>query len=473
MLHQGKDFFSLSKISVMSFNRFFTSILLVFLSSLSSIAQYQSALDFDGIDDKVRVLGAVDLVSGSQEISLACWATLNNTAPGFPDFDGIAGMRDDFSADFYLLQLSATQIEARFRNSNFQEFTIEHTGDFQLGVWQHFAFTYDGAFLRLYINGSQVDSLPANGTLANSGGDLMIGHIDFQEFTFGMTGKIDEVGLWNKKLTVEEINCIIDTKISPASQGLQVYLDFNEGQPDGDNTAITALIDQASGATTTISDVALTGTSSNFTSGINNYTTVNSTYCGTAFSFGSQIIDAPGVYYDAFLVAGACDSLVALNVSDNSPNVTVTENNNFLLANATGASYQWLNCTTNAPISGAVNQSFIPISNGDYAVIVTQNACSDTSECYNFSTAGFDHYKFGTLNVFPNPTQNSFQVSLPTWVSDAELAIYDFAGKRIFTNSISGNEMVVSLGDEFPKGVYFIEIRSNAQLFVGKIVLVE
>lgn len=470
-MHQGKDFFSLSKISVMSFNRFFTSILLVFLSSLSSIAQYQSALDFDGIDDKVRVLGAVDLVSGSQEISLACWATLNNTAPGFPDFDGIAGMRDDFSADFYLLQLSATQIEARFRNSNFQEFTIEHTGDFQLGVWQHFAFTYDGAFLRLYINGSQVDSLPANGTLANSGGDLMIGHIDFQEFTFGMTGKIDEVGLWNKKLTVEEINCIIDTKISPASQGLQVYLDFNEGQPDGDNTAITALIDQASGATTTISDVALTGTSSNFTSGINNYTTVNSTYCGTAFSFGSQIIDAPGVYYEAFLVAGACDSLVALNVSDNSPNVTVTENNNFLLANATGASYQWLNCTTNAPISGAVNQSFIPISNGDYAVIVTQNACSDTSECYNFSTAGLEFSDIGKINIYPNPAQSVFQIRLPIWIDQAEMSLLDFAGNQVYTSLISGNEFIFQRSNDIVSGIYLVIIRSKGSVMIGKLAL--
>jgi hypothetical protein len=443
----------------------------VFLSSLSSIAQYQSALDLDGIDDKVRVLGAVDLVSGSQEISLACWATLNNTAPGFPDFDGIAGMRDDFSADFYLLQLSATQIEARFRNSNFQEFTIEHTGDFQLGVWQHFAFTYDGALLRLYINGSQVDSLPANGTLANSGGDLMIGHIDFQEFTFGMTGKIDEVGLWNKKLTVEEINCIIDTKISPASQGLQVYLDFNEGQPDGDNTAITALIDQASGATTTISDVALTGTSSNFTSGINNYTTVNSTYCGTAFSFGSQIIDAPGVYYDAFLVAGACDSLVALNVSDNSPNVTVTENNNFLLANATGASYQWLNCTTNAPISGAVNQSFIPISNGDYAVIVTQNFCSDTSECYNFSIAGLEFSDIGKISIYPNPAQSVFQIRLPIWIDQAEMSLLDFAGNQVYTTLISGNEFVFQRSNDIVSGIYLVIIRSKGSVMIGKLAL--
>lgn len=440
-------------------------------TSLSAFAQNQAALDFDGIDDKVAVIGATDLVSGSPEISMACWATLNNQAPSFPDFDGIAGLRDDFSADFYLLQLSATQIEARFRNSNNEEFTIEHAGDFQLGVWQHFAFTYDGTLLRLYMNGSQVDSLPANGTLANSGGNLMVGHIDFQAFTFGMTGKIDEVGLWNRKITQEEINCLISSKISLASQGLQVYLDFNEGVADGNNTAITGLVNQANTSTIAVSDFALTGTTSNFVTGLNNYTTVNSTYCGTAFSFGSQIVDSPGIYYDAFTVAGNCDSLVALNVSDNSPNVTVTENDNFLLANATGADYQWFNCATNAPVSGAINQSFTPTVNGDYAVIVTQNFCSDTSLCFNFLTAGINKYEFNSMQIFPNPASDNFQISIPFWANNAELSLYTVAGQRVVNQFFSGNVVSLSKSEFIESGIYFVEIILNGNRIIGKIVL--
>ena len=446
-------------------------IFLATFTSFSAFAQNQSSLDFDGIDDKVRVIGAVDLVSGSSEVSLACWASLNNPAPGFPDFDGILGFRNDFSADFYLLQLSATEIEARFRNSNNEEFTIVHNGDFQGNVWQHFALTYDGAFMRFYINGNQVDSLAANGTLANAGTDLSIGYLDYQAFTFGMTGKIDEVGLWNRKLSTEEINCIIDTKISLASQGLQVYLDFNDGQADGDNTAIPALIDQASGSSTTISDMALTGSTSNFTSGVNNYTTINSTYCGTAFSFGSQIIDAPGIYYDAFLVAGACDSLVALNVTDNSVDVSVTANNNYLLANAASGNYQWINCSTNAAISGAVNQSYIPSVNGEYAVIVTQNFCSDTSDCINFTTAGFDNLIVQELEISPNPAQGYFQIGLPFWAVNAELSMFDLTGKKVHSKIFTGNQTAVVLSENVHKGLYFAVINYNGNRAFGKIVV--
>lgn len=450
------------------------AISLIFLAtftSFSAIAQNQSSLDFDGIDDKVRVIGAVDLVSGSSEVSLACWASLNNPAPGFPDFDGILGFRNDFSADFYLLQLSATEIEARFRNSNNEEFTIVHNGDFQGNVWQHFALTYDGAAMRFYINGIQVDSLAANGTLANAGTDLSIGYLDYQVFTFGMTGKIDEVGLWNRTLSTEEINCIIDTKISLASQGLQVYLDFNDGQADGDNTAIPALIDQASGSSTTISDMALTGITSNFTSGINNYTTVNSTYCGTAFSFGSQIIDAPGIYYDAFLVAGSCDSLVALNVTDNSLDVSVTSNDSYLLANAANANYQWVNCSTSSVVSGAVNQAFIPSTNGEYAVIVTQSFCSDTSDCINFTTAGFDNLIVQELQISPNPVQEAFHISLPIWAANAELSVFDITGKKVLSKLFTGNNATIVRDAAIPAGLYFTVVNLNGNRFTGKIVL--
>lgn len=443
------------------------------MSISKAISQSQASLDFDGIDDKVRVVSAVDLVSGSQEVSIACWASLNNLAPGFPDFDGIMGFRNEFSADFYLLQLSATEIEARFRNSNNEEFTIVHSGDFQLATWQHFALTYDGSFMRLYFNGDQVDSLAANGTLANAGTDFMVGFIDFQAFTFGMTGKIDEVGVWNRKITEEEIECMISSKISSASPGLQVYLDFNDGIIDGDNTALSSLTNLAGTYPVTISDMALTGATSNFTSGINNYSVLNSAFCGTPFTFGSQLVESAGIYYEAFAIPGSCDSLVALNVSANSPDVSVIENENYLLANATSATYQWINCTSNQPVSGAINQSFVPTINGEFAVIVTQNACSDTSECYSFSAAGINQSMFGLMSVFPNPTQNAFQISFPIWLSEAKIDIYDFTGKKIYNKLISGNELFVVFGEELPKGIYFIEARTSNQLFVGKVVLVE
>jgi len=64
-----------------------------------------------------------------------------------------------------------------------------------------------------------------------------------------------------------------------------------------------------------------------------------------------------------------------------SPNYTITNSNNTLFANLTGANYQWVDCdNSNAPISGATNQNYTPTSNGNYAVEVTENTCNSISK---------------------------------------------------------------------------------------------
>ena len=77
-----------------------------------------------------------------------------------------------------------------------------------------------------------------------------------------------------------------------------------------------------------------------------------------------------------------CDSLITLNLTVNTPNTSVTQAGANLTSNATSATYQWLVCPGFTPIVGETNQSFTASANGDYAVAVTENGCTDTSACY-------------------------------------------------------------------------------------------
>lgn len=85
-----------------------------------------------------------------------------------------------------------------------------------------------------------------------------------------------------------------------------------------------------------------------------------------------------------------------LSVTVNTPDVSVTQTGMTLTANATTATYQWINCSTLLPIGGATSQSYTATVPGNYAVIVTQNSCSDTSACLfadttcNISISGSD-----------------------------------------------------------------------------------
>ena len=83
--------------------------------------------------------------------------------------------------------------------------------------------------------------------------------------------------------------------------------------------------------------------------------------------------------------AAGCDSIVTLNLTISPIDISVVQNPFTIVAMESGATYQWLDCNNgNAVISGETNQTYIPASSGNYAVVVSKNGCTDTSICVNF-----------------------------------------------------------------------------------------
>lgn len=101
-----------------------------------------------------------------------------------------------------------------------------------------------------------------------------------------------------------------------------------------------------------------------------------------SYVFKGNTLTQSGVYYDTLTNVTGCDSIVMLNLTVNTVNVGVTKTLNTLTASETGATYQWINCATNQPISGATAASYTATASGSYKVIITKNSCVDTSICY-------------------------------------------------------------------------------------------
>jgi len=72
-----------------------------------------------------------------------------------------------------------------------------------LNTWTHLVGTYDGGTLRLYVNGVQVGSQAQTGLISTSTGALTIGGDALYGQYFA--GRIDEVRMYNRALTVLEI----------------------------------------------------------------------------------------------------------------------------------------------------------------------------------------------------------------------------------------------------------------------------
>jgi len=78
-------------------------------------------------------------------------------------------------------------------------------------AWSHLAGTYDGASLKLYVNGQLVRSQAVSGPIATSTGPLRIGGNGIWNQYF--EGRIDEVRIYNRALSESEIQVDMNTAV--------------------------------------------------------------------------------------------------------------------------------------------------------------------------------------------------------------------------------------------------------------------
>jgi hypothetical protein len=73
------------------------------------------------------------------------------------------------------------------------------------GLWYHFAGTYDGAAMNIYINGVHENSTPKTGAIFNSAEEIKIGRYGYYS-GWVFHGAIDNVAIWGRALTSNEVS---------------------------------------------------------------------------------------------------------------------------------------------------------------------------------------------------------------------------------------------------------------------------
>jgi hypothetical protein len=190
---------------------------------------------------------------------------------------------------------------------------------------------------------------------------------------------------------------------------------------------------------------------------INQLSTSTSTQsaCGS-YTWNGQTYNQSGTYTFSTLNAVGCDSTATLVLTINTVTATATlgSTGNTISASA-GSSYQWINCTGNTPISGATNQTFTPTANGSYAVIVTSNNCSDTSNCVTVSGVGIQETDLASIIVKPNPSTGIFQLTSDQFLN-GDLVITDATGRIVSKEKLS-QVMTIDITD-VSQGIYYFNV---------------
>ena len=198
---------------------------------------------------------------------------------------------------------------------------------------------------------------------------------------------------------------------------------------------------------------------------INNNTseTINPVVCNSYVSpSGKYTWTTSGIYMDTILNMDGCDSIITINLAINTVDVSVAQAGPTLTANATGATYQWLNCDSgDAPIPGETMQVFIATANGNYAVEVTQSGCVDTSSCYEVTGVGILENDFGSsLSVYPNPTEGKLNIDLGRSFKGVSITTSNIAG-QIISNKYLGTTRHLSIDLEGTAGYYMVEVQTS------------
>lgn len=434
------------------------------LAPMASFAQAQNALDFDGVNDEVLVNNASAQIANATGFSLTCWVYPTQNA-NWPNMEAIAGFRDNLLFDFYLLQTYGTTMEGRFRNSANQIVTLDSTAALTLNAWQFVALTFDGSMLRMYRDAQLLGEAPATGTVTTTTGTFRIGNMPIPGSTqIYLDGQVEEVGLWGRGLTAAELECIRQYGADTGDDDLRLYYRMNQGMAGGSNAGITMLTDAAGNLNGTLSGFALNGASSNFVQGLALSGSVSAQICpDEAYDFNGQQIMAPGTYTALIPTPSGCDSTVTLTLTQATVNVGVTQTGHVLLAQATGATFQWMNCLTGAIITNAISPLYTATANGQYAVIVTQNGCVDTSACVNVVTAGIDDLRLPTARVWPQPASDQLNVELSSVAVNATLRVADILGRTVLARSYAQVQRTTLDVAKLPTGAYLMVLEAGGE----------
>ena len=148
------------------------------------------AYSFDGIDDYISVTR-----NYQSAFSLSIWFNPSTS----PQYNPLV---DAFDANWEVqLKNTSPDYVSFITSSNYQEFISTQTTT--TNNWYHLVCTYSSNTITFYLNGIQTDQFTVN-PLPNNNGSYYFGASLSGDDQF-YNGKLDDIGIWNRALTQQEI----------------------------------------------------------------------------------------------------------------------------------------------------------------------------------------------------------------------------------------------------------------------------
>jgi hypothetical protein len=181
---------------------------------------------------------------------------------------------------------------------------------------------------------------------------------------------------------------------------------------------------------------------------------------GASTTLFGQVVTQAGTYTDT-LTSGGCDSVLSTVVTVTPVDTALVYDAQqpfSLTSNATNATFQWLDCTSGQLLQETSNM-FIAQTPGSYAGIITQNGCTDTTQCYTLSAWSLNESGGATVILYPNPAQGMVYVK---GLSDGTFTITDLLGKVVLEGTFENGTIDLA---HIPRGIYQVELQRGDAIY--------
>lgn len=121
--------------------------------------------------------------------------------------------------------------------------------------------------------------------------------------------------------------------------------------------------------------------------------------------------------------------------------------------------FRWFNCDDFSNPIGFQN-IFNATENGDYAVVIQEDGCIDTSDCVTVDNIGIEEFNTSKINVFPNPSDGLVNIN-STYAHEAlRIKVFNATGQIILSKKFTSEELI-TIDLEGSQGLYILEVSSK------------
>jgi len=181
-----------------------------------------SALYFDGEDDYVIFDDSDDWTLGNTDFTISIWFLLNEYSSS--GHEPLLGQNEDENG--WILYLLANEIWFGSKlNGNWNEAHVPWIP--QLNTRYNLVCVKNNESITFYVDGGLINNFPCNLPLPNLSGSLVFATYFPSDIDIFLNGKMDDVQIWHKEFSQQEIESNIFIETSGTEASLVGYWNFN------------------------------------------------------------------------------------------------------------------------------------------------------------------------------------------------------------------------------------------------------